>query len=67
MDTKKLRLDENTRFGTVEVGGKTHVGGFRLGRAVGDLAYASALFVVEDDGARRCWPLTAVTCLVAAS
>jgi hypothetical protein len=39
------------------------VGCFRLERASGDLAYAPTLFVVEQDGDGRVWPLASVACL----
>jgi hypothetical protein len=59
------RLDEGTTFDMIEVAGRSKpvVGHFRLERATGSLAYAPTLFVVEEDGAGRVWPLAAVTCL----
>jgi len=60
-----VRIDEYSRFERVEIGRKSFVGHFKLSRAVGDLAYAAALFVVEEGGAGRVWPLAVVTCLYA--
>jgi hypothetical protein len=59
------RLHEGTTFDVIELVGQTEpvFGCFRLERATGDLAYAPALFVVEQDGAGRVWPLASVACL----
>ena len=61
--TRALRLDEHTTFHMIElVDGTKPTGHFSLQRAVGSLAYAPALFVV-DDLQDRIWPMTAVVTL----
>jgi hypothetical protein len=59
------RLSHQTTFDMIALVGQTKpvVGHFRLERATGDLAYAPTLFVVEQDGGGRVWPLASVACL----
>jgi hypothetical protein len=63
--SRTMRLDEHTTFHMIEVHNERPIGHFRLERATGSLAYAPAMFVVENGGAGRVWPLAAVTCLYA--
>lgn len=62
-----LHLDERATFHRVEIIGQEApvLGQFRLERATGSLAYAPTMFVVEEGGADRVWPLAAVACLYA--